>query len=81
MSFDVSGWSIRRPVPTLVLFLVLTLAGILSFSQLGIDANPNIDLPFISIETAYAGAGPQELEAQFTKKVENAVAGLSNVEE
>ncbi|MEN8447249.1 MAG: efflux RND transporter permease subunit [Cyanobacteria bacterium J06555_13] len=81
MSFDVSGWSIRRPVPTLVLFLVLTLAGILSFSQLGIDANPNIDLPFISIETAYAGAGPQELETQFTKKVENAVAGLSNVEE
>ena len=81
MSFDVSGWSIRRPVPTLVLFLVLTLAGMLSFSQLGIDANPNIDLPFVSIETAYAGAGPKELESQFTKKVENAVAGLSNVEE
>ncbi len=81
MSFDVSGWSIRRPVPTLVLFLVLTLAGILSFSQLGIDANPNIDLPFVSIETTYAGAGPQELETQFTKKVEDAVAGISNVEE
>ena len=81
MSHNASGWSIRHPVPTLVLFLVLTLAGILSFSQMGIDANPNIDLPYISIETTYVGAGPQELETQFTKKIENAVAGLSDVEE
>ncbi|MEL6352624.1 MAG: efflux RND transporter permease subunit [Cyanobacteria bacterium J06627_28] len=81
MSLNASGWSIRHPLPTLVLFLVLTLAGILSFSQLGIDANPNIDLPYISIETTSIGAGPQELETQFTKKVENAVAGLSDVEE
>ena len=63
------------------MFLVLTLAGIVSFFQLGIDANPNIDLPYVTIETTYVGAGPQELETQFTQKVENAVAGLSNVEE
>ncbi|MEL6778765.1 MAG: efflux RND transporter permease subunit, partial [Cyanobacteria bacterium J06597_16] len=81
MSFDVSGWSIRRPVPTLVLFLVLTLAGLTSFFQLGIDANPNIDLPIITIETTYPGAGPQELETQFTQKVEDAVAGLGDVNE
>lgn len=81
MSFDVSGWSIRRPVPTLVLFLVLTLAGLTSFFQLGIDANPNIDLPIVTIETTYPGAGPQELETQFTKKVEDAVAGLGDVNE
>ncbi|MEL6490012.1 MAG: efflux RND transporter permease subunit [Cyanobacteria bacterium J06621_3] len=81
MSFNLSGWSIRRPVPTLVLFLVLILAGITSFFQLGIDANPNIDLPIITIETQYPGAGPQELETQFTQKVENAVAGLGDVNE
>ena len=81
MSINASSWSIRRPVPTMVLFLVLTLAGITSFFQLGIDANPNIDLPIVTVQTAYAGAGPQELETQFTKKVENAVAGLSGVNE
>ena len=80
-SANASSWSIRRPVPTLVLFLVLTIAGITSFFQLGIDANPNIDLPIVSIETTYAGAGPQELETQFTQKVEDAVAGLSGVNE
>ena len=51
MSFNASSWSIRRPVPTLVLFLVLILMGITSFLQLGIDANPNIDLPIITIKT------------------------------
>ncbi len=81
MSSDGSSWSIRHPVPTLVLFLVLTLGGIVSFFQLGIDANPNVDLPIVAIETQYAGAGAQELEAQFTKKVEDAVAGLGNVDE
>ncbi|MEL6899867.1 MAG: efflux RND transporter permease subunit, partial [Cyanobacteria bacterium J06606_4] len=81
MSFNTSSWSIRRPVPTLVLFLVLILMGITSFFQLGIDANPNIDLPIITISTTYPGAGPQELETQFTKKVEDAVAGLGDVTE
>ncbi|MEL6556187.1 MAG: efflux RND transporter permease subunit, partial [Cyanobacteria bacterium J06621_11] len=81
MSLDASSWSIRRPVPTLVLFLVLTLMGIVSFLQLGIDANPNIDLPIVTIETTYPGASPQELETQFTKKVEDAVAGLGDVTE
>ena len=81
MSFNASGWSIRRPVPTLVLFLVLMLVGIASFWQLGIDDNPNIELPYVTVRTDYAGAGPQELETQFTRKVEDAVAGLSDVEE
>ncbi|MEL6161062.1 MAG: efflux RND transporter permease subunit [Cyanobacteria bacterium J06623_5] len=81
MSFNASSWSIRRPVPTLVLFLVLILMGITSFLQLGIDANPNIDLPIITIKTTYPGAGPQELETQFTQKVEDAVAGLGDVTE
>ncbi|MEL6603415.1 MAG: efflux RND transporter permease subunit [Cyanobacteria bacterium J06614_10] len=81
MSFNTSSWSIRRPVPTLVLFLVLILMGITSFFQLGIDANPNIALPIITISTTYPGAGPQELETQFTQKVEDAVAGLGDVTE
>ncbi|MDB9528970.1 efflux RND transporter permease subunit [Oscillatoria sp. CS-180] len=81
MSFNVSGWSIRRPIPTLVLFLVLTLAGLVSFNSLGIDLNPNIDLPSVIVTVGQTGAGPQELETQVTKKVEDAVAGLGNIDE
>lgn len=81
MSFNISGWSIRRPIPTLVLFLVLTLGGLLAFGQLGIDANPNIDFPAVTVTVTQQGAGPEELETQVTKKVEDAVAGLGNIDD
>ncbi|MBW4574825.1 MAG: efflux RND transporter permease subunit [Aphanothece sp. CMT-3BRIN-NPC111] len=80
MSFNLSAWSIRKPVPTLVMFLVLTLLGWISFTQLGIDINPNIDVPTVSITATQAGAGPAELESQVTKKIEDAVAGLGNID-
>ncbi|MGB3572098.1 MAG: efflux RND transporter permease subunit [Phormidesmis sp.] len=78
--FNISAWSIKRPVPTIVLFLVLTIAGLLAFGQLGIDDNPNIDIPAVLVEVNQTGAGPEELETQVTKKVEDAVAGLGNID-
>ncbi|MBE9079628.1 efflux RND transporter permease subunit [Romeria aff. gracilis LEGE 07310] len=81
MNFNISSWSIRRPVPTIVLFLVLTVAGLVAFGQLGIDLNPNIDIPAVVVEVNQVGAGPEELETQVTKKVEDAVAGLGNIDQ
>ncbi|MBE9157467.1 efflux RND transporter permease subunit [Nodosilinea sp. LEGE 06152] len=78
---NLSGWSIRRPIPVIVLFLVLTLGGLIAFGQLGIDENPNIDLPAVSVTVTQTGAGPEELESQVTKKIEDAVAGLGNIDE
>ncbi|MEA5465679.1 efflux RND transporter permease subunit [Leptothoe sp. PORK10 BA2] len=80
MNWNISEWAIRRPVPTLVLFLVLTLSGWLSFTQLGIDANPNIDIPAVIVTVNQLGAGPEEMETQITKKVEDAVSGLGNID-
>ena len=81
MSFNLSSWSIRRPVPTIVLFIVLTVLGWISFTQLGIDNNPNIDIPAVQIQVTQPGAGPAELETQVTKEIEDAVAGLGNIDE
>ena len=81
MSFHISTWSIKSPVPTLVMFLILTVVGWMSFGQLGIDENPNIDIPIVSITVTQTGAGPTELETQVTRKVEDAVAGLGNIDE
>lgn len=78
---QLSAWSIRKPVPTIVLFLVLMVAGLMAFTQLGIDSNPNIDIPAVNVTVTQAGAGPTELETQVTKKVEDAVAGLGNIDE
>ncbi|MDZ7992464.1 MAG: efflux RND transporter permease subunit [Nostoc sp. EfeVER01] len=80
MSFNISAWSIKKPVPTIVLFLILTVVGWFSFISLGIDTNPNIDVPTVLIKVTQPGAGPAELESQVTKKIEDAVAGLGNID-
>ncbi|WP_287310995.1 efflux RND transporter permease subunit [Moorena sp. SIO1G6] len=81
MSFHVSSWSIKNPVATLVMFLVLGIVGLFSFKQLGIDQLPNIDLPAVMVTVTQPGAGPAELEFQVTKKVEDAVASLGNIDQ
>jgi len=74
-----SAWAIRRPVPSLVLFLVLLVLGIVSFHGLAITRFPNIDVPIIQVRITQLGAAPSELETQVTKKVEDAIAGISGV--
>jgi len=81
MSFNISAWAIKKPVPTIVIFLMLTIIGWFSFLSLGIDTNPNIDVPTVSVTVSQPGAGPAELESQVTKKIEDAVAGLGNIDE
>ncbi len=81
MSFNISAWSIKKPIPTIVLFLVITLFGWFSFNSLGIDTNPNIDVPTVRVTVTQPGSGPAELESQVTKKIEDAVAGLGNIDE
>ncbi len=79
MNTNVSAWSIRRPVPSLVLFLVLITVGILSFRTLPVARFPNIDIPVIQVLVTQQGAAPEELETQVTKKVEDAIAGVNGV--
>ncbi len=81
MSFKISSWSVHTPVPTLVMFLILAIVGVLSFTQLGIDETPNIDVPIVSVTVTQPGAGPTELETEVTKKVEDAIASLGLIDE
>jgi multidrug efflux pump subunit AcrB len=76
---NVSAWSIRQPVPALVLFLVLMVIGTLAFLSLPITRFPNIDVPITQIRVYQAGAAPTELEAQVTKKIEDAIAGVNGI--
>lgn len=80
MSFHLSEWSIKRPVPVLVVALLLLLIGLLAFFHLGIDDDPNIDIPGVMVYVRQQGAGAVELETQITKRVEDAVAGLGNID-
>ncbi len=76
---NISAWAIRTPVPSLVLFMVLVVLGVLSFKSLPITRFPNIDIPIVQVRIYQSGAAPAELETQVTKKVEDAVAGVNGV--
>ncbi len=79
MNWNISAWSIRRPVPSLVLFMVLITLGYFSFKQLPITRFPNIDVPIVKVQVTQAGAAPSELEVQVTKRIEDAIAGVNGV--
>ncbi|MBX9588375.1 MAG: efflux RND transporter permease subunit [Hyphomonadaceae bacterium] len=79
MNWNISAWSIRQPVPALVLFLVLMTLGYVSFNQLPVTRFPNIDVPIVQVRVTQAGAAPSELEVQVTKKVEDVIAGVNGV--
>jgi len=79
MAMNISALSIRKPVPSLVMFLVLMVVGYISFIALPVTKFPNIDVPVVSVTVTLAGAAPAELETQVSKKVEDAVAGVTNV--
>ncbi len=74
-----SAWSIRAPTLAVVLFVVLCILGFYSFSHISVSRFPNIDVPLITVTITQAGAAPSELETQVTKRVEDAVAGISGV--
>ncbi len=76
---NISAWSIRHPVPSLVLFMVLLVLGLMSFQSLPVTRFPNIDLPIIQARIYQSGAAPSELETQVTKRIEDAVAGINGV--
>ncbi|WP_339346371.1 efflux RND transporter permease subunit [uncultured Sphingomonas sp.] len=78
---NISAWSIRNPVPSIVLFMMLTVAGIVSFIRMDINQEPDIDFPAVTITITQPGAAPSELENQVTQRVEAAVRTLEGVDE
>ena len=82
MSFrNISAWSIRNPVPSIVLFLILTVAGVISLIRMDINREPDIDFPAVAVEISQPGAAPSELETQVTQRVEAAVRSLEGIDE
>src|ERR1700758_4104118 len=78
---NISAWSIRNPVPSLVLFAALTLAGIIAFMRMDVNNNPDISFPGVTVDIGQPGAAPTELETQVTQRVEAAGRGISGVDE
>ncbi len=80
---NLSTWSIRHPVPPIALFVVLCIAGMVSFFRLPVTAMPNVDLPVVLVHVAAPGTAPSEIASQVIQPIESEVsdiAGLRHVE-
>ena len=79
---NVSAWSIRNPIPAVMLFVLLTFAGLLSFNAMKVQNFPDIALPTITVSATLPGAAPAQLETEVARKIENSIAtvqGLKHV--
>lgn len=68
--------SIKRPIATTMVFLIMVVLGIISFRYLPVDLLPPIEYPQLTVATEYPNVGPEEMEKIITQRVENAVAGV-----
>jgi multidrug efflux pump subunit AcrB len=76
MALNISAWSIRRPLPSIVMSIILLVLGWTSFTRLPITRLPYADIPVISVVVTQFGAAPAELEAQVTRVIEDGVSGV-----
>jgi len=76
---NLATWSIRNPIPAVLLFIMLSFAGLRGFQQLSIQSLPDLDLPGIIIQLSQPGAAPAQLETEVARKVENSIATLSGL--
>ena len=76
---NVSSWSIRNPTPAILLFIMLTLFGVMSFRAMKVQQFMDIDLPTVTVTAALPGAAPAQMETEVARKIENSVATLQGI--
>ena len=72
--------SIRRPVFATMMIMSLIVLGLFSYIKLNVDLYPNVDIPFVVITTVLPGAGPEQIETDVTKIIEDAVNPVEGVD-
>lgn len=74
-----SAWSIRNPIPSILLFIMLGLTGLLCFHWMKIQQFPDIELPMITVTAALPGTAPPQLETEVARKIENSIATIQSL--
>ncbi len=78
---NITKIAVHRPIATTMVFLIIIVLGMMGFRFLPVDLLPQIEYPQLTVRTNYPNVGPEEIENIITDRVENAVAGVPNVEE
>ncbi|MDO5653082.1 MAG: efflux RND transporter permease subunit [Brachymonas sp.] len=75
-----SAYSIRNPIPAILLFILLTVAGLLAFKATHVQDFPDMDFPIVTVTVAQPGAAPAQLETQVARKVEDTISTVTGIE-
>jgi len=76
---NVSSWSIKNPIPAVMLFVLLTFGGVLAFNAMKVQNFPDIDLPTVTVSASLPGAAPAQLETEVARKLENSIATVQGL--
>ncbi|HDY9284096.1 TPA: efflux RND transporter permease subunit, partial [Klebsiella pneumoniae] len=74
-----SALSIRKPVPVILLFALLTVAGLIAFNSTKVQNFPDVDLPIITVVADLPGMAPAQMETEVARKLENAMAAMTEL--
>ncbi|HEY6598579.1 MAG TPA: efflux RND transporter permease subunit, partial [Pseudomonadales bacterium] len=80
MTGNFATWSIRQPIPPIVGFILLMFAGLYAFKHLNVTDMPDMDFPAVTVTAVLQGASASQLETEVTRKIENAVATVGEIE-
>ena len=76
---NVSTWAIHKPTPSILLFIMITVAGLVAFQGLGVQFMPDMDFPSVSVAANLPGAAPEQIEAEVARPIEDSIASISGV--
>ncbi len=77
----ITDLAVRRPILTTMMITALVVLGIFSYFRLGVDLFPNVEFPFVIVQTTLRGAGPEEVESSITKPIEESVNTIAGIDE
>ena len=77
----ITRFSINRPLTMLMIILGLVVMGYRSLNEMQVDRYPAVDFPFVSVVTVFPGAGPEDVEDLVVMPIEDAVAGISGIDQ
>ena len=78
---NITKFSIQRPIGISMIFMLITVLGLFSYSHIGVELLPDVDSPYISCVVQYPGASTESVEQQLTKPIEDAISTLEGVKE
>lgn len=76
---NISAWCIKNPIPAVMLFVMLTFAGLVSYQTMKVQNFPDLDLPTVNVTASLPGASPSQLETEVARKIENSIATLEGL--